>query len=127
MSEITPFDDLVNSHEQQLLKAAIPYLPADKQKFLSIYVKFSELMNTIRLMSNTEDSMLVACSVEEEDAISAIKKYCTKKEAEVLDNFLQMQQMFSLYKEMQNGTEDNQIMSLLSLMNNNNQTEKGES
>ncbi len=126
MSEITPFDDLVNSHEQQLLKAAIPYLPADKQKFLSIYVKFSELMNTIRLMSNTEDSMLVACSVEEEDAISAIKKYCTKKEAEVLDNFLQMQQMFSLYKEMQNGTEDNQIMSLLSLMNNN-QTEKGES
>ncbi len=125
MSEITPFDDLVNSHEQQLLKAAIPYLPADKQKFLSIYVKFSELMNTIRLMSNTEDSMLVACSVEEEDAMSAIKKYCTKKEAEVIDNFLQMQQMFTLYKEMQNATEDSQIMNLFNAINN--QTEKGES
>lgn len=117
MSEITPFDDLVNSHEQQLIKAAIPYLPADKQKLLSIYVKFSELMNTIRLMSSTEDSMLVACSVEEGDAITAIKKYCSPKEAEVIDNFLQMQQMFAFYKEMQNSTTDG-ALNLLNFMNN---------
>jgi hypothetical protein len=115
MVQTIPFDNLVSSHAQQLIKAAIPYLPMNQQRVLCVYVKAQELLNTMHLISNEEDSMLIACSTGENnpsDIISAIRECCTKKEAEFLDNFLQMKKMMALYKEMMDNTEEGNTQEL---------------
>ncbi|KIR01390.1 hypothetical protein P261_00204 [Lachnospiraceae bacterium TWA4] len=100
----TPFDQLISNHEQQIIKAAIPYLPTNQKKMLSIYVKTRELMSTIQLMSSSDETILSACSTDEgdhKDLIHAIREVCSPKECEFLDNFLQIQQVLAIYKELE--------------------------
>ena len=49
----TPLDRMVSSDCGQMLKAAIPYLPASGRQILSVYEKAMELKNTISLFGSS--------------------------------------------------------------------------
>ena len=52
---MTPLDQMVSGESLQLLKAAVPYLPQQGQRILSVYAKFAELKNTLALFSQTRE------------------------------------------------------------------------
>lgn len=48
----TALDEMVESDQDQMLKAMIPYLPSSGQRFLSVYTKVRELRNTMSLFQS---------------------------------------------------------------------------
>ena len=52
----TALDEMVESDQNQMLKAMIPYLPSSGQRFLSVYTKVRELQNTMSLFQSTSRS-----------------------------------------------------------------------
>ena len=44
---MTPFDEAILPKELQMLKAFLPFLPANMQKMVAIYIKWLELRYTI--------------------------------------------------------------------------------
>ena len=49
----TALDEMVESDQNQMLKAMIPYLPSSGQQFLSVYTKVQELWNTMSLFQSS--------------------------------------------------------------------------
>ena len=49
----TALDEMVESDQDQMLKAMIPYLPSSGQRFLSVYTKVRELRNTMSLFQSS--------------------------------------------------------------------------
>lgn len=109
VNELTEFDSLICDSRLQLLKSAIPFIPAGKQRFLSVYVKYIELSNTIRLVNTIKSDSLGICSLSgrksapnSEDFMQTIRKYCSESERETLDmitNFMSAYRMFKMYKD----------------------------
>ena len=50
---MTSLDEAVLPRELQMLKAFLPFLPAPAQKMLAIYIKWTELQNTIAPLNRT--------------------------------------------------------------------------
>lgn len=96
-------DEMVNEDPVQVLKAALPYLPASGQSFISIFAKFLELQNTIRLFQASPGSMQI-CAQEKEkndplEMLTACSNVCHGPMKERLDNIistLAMLQMFEI-------------------------------
>ena len=49
----TALDEMVESDQDQMLKAMIPYLPSSGKRFLSVYTKVRELWNTMSLFQSS--------------------------------------------------------------------------
>ena len=97
----TLFDEQLQSKELQILKTSIPYLQEPQQKNLAIFAKILELQKTIHFFENDSSSRNI-CSMEnpEENVVNMlndIRPYCNEKEAENLDSFINMFQLFSAY------------------------------
>lgn len=100
--ELTDFDNLICDHHLQMLKAAIPFMPANGQQVLSLYAKSLELSNTLRLIRRDESQNVGICSVSENkknttEMLNAVKKYCTDSEREMLDLFMNFFSAFRMY------------------------------
>lgn len=96
-------DEMVNEDSVQILKAALPYIPSSGQSFISIFAKFLEFQNTVRLFQNSQNSaQLCAQSQEKTDPLemlTACSKVCHGPMKERLDNLINtlvMLQMFDL-------------------------------
>ena len=95
-------DTLIQDRHLEMMKAAIPYLEAPRQKNIAMTVKLMELLRTMALFQNPENNLRM-CSGEEgaEEApvqmLSAIRDYCTDREKEMIDNALNFLQVFSSY------------------------------
>ncbi len=96
-------DEMAEEDSVQILKAALPYLSASGQSFVSILAKILELQNTIRLIQSAKSSaQLCAQSREKADPLemlSACSKVChgaTKERIDNLINTFLMLQMFEL-------------------------------
>ncbi|MCI9540271.1 MAG: hypothetical protein HFG39_04300 [Lachnospiraceae bacterium] len=106
--EMTDFDDLICDNHLQMLKAAIPYMPAYGQQILSLYTKSLELSNTMQLLRRAESHTVGICSISENkrnstELLNAIKKYCNDSERELLDlfmNFFSAFRMYNTYREL---------------------------
>lgn len=100
--ELTDFDSLICDPHLQMLKAAIPYIPASGQQVLSLYVKSQELSNTMKLLQRKETQSVGICSISENkkntaEMLNAIKKYCSDSEREMLDLFMNFFSAFRMY------------------------------
>lgn len=100
-TETNTFDEQLQSKELQILKTSIPYLQEPQQKNLAIFAKILELQKTIHFFENDSSSLNI-CSMEnpEENVVNMlndIRPYCNEKEAENLDSFINMFQLFSAY------------------------------
>ena len=88
-SLFTPFDEITQTRELQMLKTIIPYMPHDSQKQMTLMVHYISLMNSMRMIDSAP-----ALSVAETESMSdrrlsmlnALKKYCSKSEQDTIDN-----------------------------------------
>lgn len=113
--ELTEFDSIICDSRLQLMKSAIPFVGPREQRFLSIYVKYVELLKTINLVKTAKPDSVNICSVngsgrkegsENKDFLSTIKKYCNSSERENLDmivNLINTYKMFQTFKENSDG------------------------
>lgn len=104
--ELTAFDSLITDSKLQMLKAAIPYIPANGQGFISMYVKFIELSKTIHIFQNKNIDALGACSLPEDkrnifEMLNAMKHHCTGQQKEMLENVTNIINTFQMYQTFQ--------------------------
>lgn len=114
MEDTNDFDQNITTHNMKLIKAALPYIQVSEQRFFSIYLKFSEFINTIQFFSKNETS-LTACERENSaqgnllEMVTAMKNVCDDAERETLDmilNFLQAMQLYKTYTEFYKTSND---------------------
>ena len=96
-------DEMVSEDSIEMLKAALPYLPPQGQSFISVFAKFLELKNTLRLFrpqaGNTEICAQYRDKNNPLEMLSACSSVCHGRTKEQLDNIIQtltMLQMFEL-------------------------------
>lgn len=107
MENTNDFESKITNHNMKLIKAALPYIQVSEQRFLSIYLKFSEFINTIDYFSQNNASV-TACEQDTDsqgnllEMVNALKNVCDDTERETLDmilNFLQAMQIYKTYSE----------------------------
>ena len=86
-NSFTPFDNMTQTRELQMLKTAIPYMKGDQKKQFAILIKYMELQNTIQVF-NQEDKVM----------LNDLRKFCTDKELETLDMITNMVSMMETYE-----------------------------
>lgn len=99
---LTPFDNMTQTRELQMLKTMLPYMKESQKKQFAILIKYMELQNTIQVFSQ-EDKVLSMCSVDEESnnmvaLINDLRQFCTAKEQETLDMLANMFSMLETYE-----------------------------
>ena len=99
-------DEMIEEDSVQILKAALPYLPASGQSFVSIFAKVLELQNTIRLFAGAKDGMqLCAQSREKADPLemlTACSSVCHGAVKERLDSLISAIAMIQMFELSQN-------------------------
>lgn len=105
----TPLDQMVSSDYGQMLKAAIPYLPASGRQILSVYEKAMELKKTISIFgSSTNTPELSAMSIpsrEPVEILNDIRSFCYGSSRNKLDQIVNMMVMVQMLQIM-NQPED---------------------
>ena len=109
----TPLDRMVSSDCGQMLKAAIPSLPASGRQILSVYEKAMELKNTISLFGSSasapELSAMSIPSREPMEMLNDIRSFCygsSKKQLDQIVNMMAMIQMLQLMNQPEDRKED---------------------
>ena len=109
----TALDEMVESDQNQMLKAMIPYLPSSGQRFLSVYTKVRELQNTMSLFRNRKKSAdLQAASLSGIDPLEMlqdIRKCCGGENRRQIDHITSLMatiQMLQIMNEDSSGGEN---------------------
>ena len=87
----TPFDEITQTKELQMLKTIVPYLSKDKQRPLVMMISCMAMLNSMKVLSETP-----ALSVAETETpsdrriamLNALKKYFSPSEQETIDNII---------------------------------------
>lgn len=83
------FDNLTTSRQLNIIKSALPYIPLNIRRNVSLLVKLTELKNTFTLFDNKNEYTMGICSENSEgnvvEMMNSIKPFCTKKEIETMD------------------------------------------
>ena len=88
----TEYDELVQTRELQMLKAMLPLLGLKNQFPMALLIQAMEFQNTIKTFQNNGNA-LSACALNNESdrrsaMIQILRKFCTPKERETIDNML---------------------------------------
>lgn len=100
-SQLTPFDNMTQKRELQMLKAAVPYMKGNRKRQLAILIKYMELQNTASVFAQ-EDKVLSMCSVEDKDnnmlsMLNEMRRFCNEKEQEMIDTYINVATMMETY------------------------------
>ena len=90
-NSFTPFDNMTQTRELQMLKTAIPYMKGDQKKQFAILIKYMELQNTIQVFNQEDENSTLAM-------LNDLRKFCTDKELETLDMITNMVSMMETYE-----------------------------
>lgn len=107
MEEENILEQMITTHQMQLLKKALPYVDIEEQKFLSIYIKFREFANTFFLFQDSGQVSQLKIQATEKNQknfntlLTDLKKVCTKEEAQMIDILQNIMQAFKLYQTYQ--------------------------
>lgn len=90
----TPYDEMTQTKELQMLKTIVPFLAGPRKRQMAILVQYMEMQNTLRVFSGAGTS-LSACEIPEGSdrrtaMLGALRTYCSPKEQEMIDTFLNM-------------------------------------
>lgn len=88
----TDYDGLVQTKELQILKSMLPFANLQAQMPLAILIQTLEFKNTVKIFQNDMHA-LSACSITNDPdrrtaMIQTLRRFCTPKERETLDNIL---------------------------------------
>lgn len=96
-------DSLIGDNHLQMMKAALPYMNASQQRFISYFVKVNELRRTITLFEDEEVAAMGICSVGERnkpdspiDMLNTIKPFANPSEQDFIDLVINIFQGFKL-------------------------------
>ena len=124
-TNLTSFDTMTFSNRLQILKTFFPYMPAGSQKFISSYIKISELSNALKMCSDNSNAELSACSSDTQkspfELLSEIKPFCSKNEKDNIDvalNFVNAFQMYRSFMEVEKESEGNEKTSFFDTIKN---------
>lgn len=101
----TAFDAATHTHYLEIIKAAIPYIGSSGQRVVSMYVKASELAETMTMFSRPDSGITAQGSGgggSMLDMLNDIKAVCTNKEQESINmiiNFFNAYQIFGNYNQ----------------------------
>lgn len=103
----TAFDAATQSHHLEIIKAAIPYINNSEQRVISVYVKASELAETITLFGSPNANIGITAQGSGNgggmlEMLNDIKAVCTTKEQEAVNmviNFFNAYQMYHSYSQ----------------------------
>lgn len=89
---LTEYDGIVQTRELQMLKSMLPFVQPKSQLPLAMLIQYIEFQNTIKMFQNNTD-VLSACTITNESErrnamLQTIRKFCTPKEKETIDNIL---------------------------------------
>ncbi|MBR4027742.1 MAG: hypothetical protein IKJ01_09390 [Lachnospiraceae bacterium] len=75
-----------------MLKSMLPFVQPKSQLPLAMLIQYIEFQNTIKMFQNNTD-VLSACTITNESErrnamLQTIRKFCTPKEKETIDNIL---------------------------------------
>ncbi len=101
---LTAIDQIANQNHLQLFKAALPYLPENRQRFLSCYIKMMEFQNVARFFSDPP-GRLQSCGAGQEppnlsDMINDMRNYCDENEQRWFDQMSNILTAMELYAAM---------------------------
>ena len=89
---ITPFDEAINSRELQMLKTILPYVPLAKQRQLVLVIEMLQMQSTLNYLDSANNLLAAQDIPEETDnrvaMLSAIKRFCTPKDQDTIDNII---------------------------------------
>lgn len=92
-----------------ILKASLPFLPGNAQRFISYYIKIEEFNILCNNLNDEIDNDVRACendsSANSNDLVNAIKPYLNNSERELVDMFINMTNalnMYTAYKSLPN-------------------------
>ncbi|MEE1028296.1 MAG: hypothetical protein UH211_06395 [Agathobacter sp.] len=89
---ITPFDEATNSRELQMLKTILPYVPLAQQRQLVLVIEMLQMQSTLNYLDSANNLLTAQNLPEESDnrvaMLGAIKKFCSQKDQETIDNII---------------------------------------
>lgn len=96
---ITPFDEAINSRELQMLKTILPYVPLAKQRQLVLVIEMLQMQSTLNYLDSANNLLAAQDIPEETDnrvaMLSAIKRFCTPKDQDTIDNIINVLSIMS--------------------------------
>lgn len=104
-------DSFVNNKELNIMKAVLPLLPPQPQKFLAIYIAMNELSSIFSLMNAIGNGNL-ACNKTTDTEIDfskifeAIKKFLDPSEVEMYENYMNIMNVMNtmnMFNDMSDG------------------------
>lgn len=108
----TAFDEATQQHQLEIIKAAIPYINTSEQKVISIYVKVSELADTIKIFQKPKADIGICSQGENSgsmlDMLNDIKSVCTNTEQETINMIINYFNAFQMYRTYQQSCDNDE-------------------
>ena len=100
LDSVSLYEDRAECKEINILKTMLPYLNSTSQKNISMIISYLQMQRTMEYFENPENTMQL-CAMERQDhtadMLNAVKKYCTPREQQQIDQMLNALQMISTY------------------------------
>lgn len=97
---MTPFDRIVTTEELQMMKLFLPYLPSGVQRMFALFIKFTELKNTMeyfRRFSRISGSRAgISPHLSAQDMAEELRPYMQAEDAQNLDMALSAMSMMEM-------------------------------
>lgn len=107
---MTPFDMLVIPENLHIMKLFLPYLPFGMQKMMALWIKFTELQNTMAFFQSPSfPGKGLGSSSEQnsaEELLEKLRPYMKEEEAEKIDMLLSAMSMMEMMQESGSGQDD---------------------
>lgn len=97
---MTPFDEAILPKELQMMKAFLPFLPANLQKILAVYIKWTELQNTIAYFNQHPP---IQQSPDMGNLMKCMKGLLPPEEQSQIEQFADIFENMDMYRDMFEG------------------------
>lgn len=97
---MTPFDEAILPKELQMLKAFLPFLPANMQKMFAVFIKWTELVYTINYFSQRTPTQQ---NPEIGNLIQCMKNFLSPEERAQIEQFEDIFENMDMYRDMFEG------------------------
>ena len=92
IAPMTPLDQMLAQDSLQMLKAAVPYFPADAQRVFALYAKMMELSHTIAMFSGGPAELMMMSeesgTSQPLDILQQLRTYAGESQKEMIDQIL---------------------------------------
>ena len=98
IAPMTPLDQMLAQDSLQMLKAAVPYFPADVQRVFALYAKMMELSHTIAMFSGGPAELMMMSeesgTSQPLDILQQLRTYAGESQKEMIDQMQHKQEYY---------------------------------